>query len=421
MMLFHELHTMAAIFLSILLGGYLLETVALLLNIKSLRKPLPEPVAPLLDQDTWQKMQAYTQAKHRLELMESAVGTLAFLLFWFLGGFNQLNQIVTSWHLEPITTGVVYIGLLMVLSYGINLPFVLYGVFGVETRFGFNRTTLTTFLTDQIKVFLLAILLGGPFLAGVLALLSYAGSFAWIYGWLGATLFSLVLQMVVPRWILPLFNRFSPLADGEPRQAILAYAHSIHFPLANIFEIDGSRRSTKANAFISGFGKNRRIALFDTLIQKHTASELVAVLAHEIGHSRKKHIPKSLLLGIFHLGFLFFLLSTVLTWPGLYQGFFMEGTPIYAGLVFFGFLIGPVDLVFSLFLKKLSRRFEFEADRFAVETAPEPEALASALKTLAKENLTNLTPHPFYVMLHHSHPPLLERLAAIKKLLHTKH
>ena len=238
---------------------------------------------------------------------------------------------------------------------------------------------------------------------------------AWLYGGLGATVFSLLLQMVIPRWILPLFNRFSPLADGELRQAILAYANKINFPLADIFEMDGSRRSSKANAFVTGFGKNRRIALFDTLIQKHTVAELVAVLAHEIGHSRKKHIIKTLIMSVLHMGFFFFLLSFFLTWPGLYQGFFMESTPLHAGLVFFGILIGRIDLVFVVFLKKLSRRFEFEADRFAVATVAEPEALASALKTLAKENLSNLMPHPLYVILHHSHPPLLERLAALKK------
>lgn len=414
-MVFHEFNTMAAILLAILLASYLLATVALLLDIKNLRnKPLPEQIAALLDLDTWRQIQSYTGAKHRLELVESALGLLAFLLFWFWGGFNQLNLMVVSWHMGPIITGVAYIGILMLLSYLLNLPFVLYGVFSVEARFGFNRTTKLTFVTDQIKVFLLAIVLGGAFLAGVLALFNHASPLAWLYGWLGASVFSLVLQMVVPRWILPLFNRFSPLADGELRRAILAYADSIHFPVADIFEMDGSRRSTKANAFISGFGKNRRIALFDTLIQKHTVAELVAVLAHEIGHSRKKHVPKTLFFGILHLGFVFFLLSIFLTWPVLYQGFFMESTPIYAGLVFFGFLIGPLDLVFSLFLKKLARRFEFEADRFAVETAPQPEALASALKTLAKGNLANFTPHPLYVMLHHSHPPLLERLAAME-------
>ena len=216
---------------------------------------------------------------------------------------------------------------------------------------------------------------------------------------------------------MPLFNRFSPLPDGEARQAILAYAQSIDFPVGHIFEMDGSRRSSKANAFITGFGKNRRIALFDTLIQQHTIAELVAVLAHEIGHSRKRHIAKMLLLGMVHTGIIFYLLSFLLVWPGLYQGFFMEGMPIYAGLVFFGMVIGPLDLFIGLFFKKISRKFEYEADRFAIETAPEPAALISALKGLAKENLANLMPHPLYVTLHYSHPPLLERVVAMEARL----
>lgn len=406
---------MTLLFLAILLGGYILETVALLLDRKNLHKPVPESIASLWEPDTWQRMRAYTRAKHDLVLVGSAVGMVALLVFWFLGGFNKLDHVVASWHLGPIMGGMVYIGSLLLFSYMLALPFTLYGIFGVEAKFGFNRTSLSTFLADMFKVFVLSILLGGPLLAGVLVLFYHVGPMAWFYAWLGTTAFSLVLQLAVPRWILPLFNRFTPMEEGALRQAILSYTHSIHFPLTDVFEMDGSRRSSKANAFIIGFGKTRRIALFDTLIQNHTVPELVAVLAHEIGHSRKKHIPKFLILGILHTGLLFFLLSFSLTWPALYQGFFMENYSIHAGLVFFGLLIGPVSLVFDIFLKKLSRHFEFEADQFAVNTAPDPEALPSALKTLAKENLSNLTPHPFYVILHHSHPPLLERIVAMER------
>ena len=414
-MFMHELNTMTSFFLLLLLASYLVETVALLLDIKHLHQPMSAQLTSLMDQETWHKMQTYTQAKHQLDLLGSLVGLLALVLFWLLGGFNSLDIWVNRWQLGPISSGVLYIGTLMIFSYLLNLPFVLYGIFAIESRFGFNRATVAIFVTDQIKMLIISLLLGGPFLAAVLALFYHAGPLAWLYGWLGASLFSLLLQMIIPRWILPLFNRFSPLADGEVRQAILAYADSIQFPVADIFEMDGSRRSSKANAFLTGFGKNRRIALFDTLIQNHTVAELVAVLAHEIGHSKKKHIPKSVTIGLLHLGFLFFMLSFFLTWPALYHGFFMENSPIYAGLILFGILMGPLDLAFSLFIKKVSRRFEFEADRFAIETAPDGAALASALKTLAKGNLSNLTPHPFYVMLHHSHPPLLERLAAMEK------
>ena len=413
-MIFHDPNTMAILFLSILLASQLLETTALLFNMNHLQKPLPEPMGALLDAATWKLTQQYTQAKHRLELIESVVSLVALLFFWFWGGFNLLDHWVASWQYGSTLSGMFYIGILLVLSYILGVPFVVYGTFGVEARFGFNRTTWVTFVGDQIKMMVLAILLGGPFIAGILTLFDQVGPYVWLVGWLGASAFSLVLQMVIPRWIMPLFNRFSPLADGELRQAIFAYAETIHFPLANIFEMDGSRRSSKTNAFITGFGKNRRIALFDTLIQQHTVAELVAVLAHEVGHSRRRHILKMFILGTLHLGFFFFLLGFFLTWPNLYQGFFMDSASTHAGLVFFSILIGRVDLFFAILLKKLSRRFEFEADRFALETIPEPTALASALRTLAKENLANLMPHPLYVMLHHSHPPLLERLAALE-------
>ncbi len=408
-------NTTALLFAALLVSGYLLEGLALLLDSRHLRHPLPAPLNTWVEAETWQKTQIYTQARHRLAIVASTVDLLILLPFWFGGGFLALDRWITGWHWDTLATGVAYIGLLMVFSYAIHLPFTLYGTFGLEARFGFNRMTWKTFVADQIKMAILAILLGGPLLAGLLALFYQAGSLAWLYGWIGMTLFSLILQWVVPRWILPLFNRFSPLAEGEPRRAILAYAQSIDFPLAQLFEMDGSRRSSKANAFVTGFGKNRRIALFDTLIQQHTIPELVAVLAHEIGHARRRHMAKMLLLGILHTGILFMLLAVLLEWPGLYRGFFMEGMPLYAGLVFFGMVIGPIDLFVGLFFKRLSRHFEFEADRFAVETAPEPAALISALKTLARENLANLMPHPFYVLLHYSHPPLLERVAAMEE------
>ncbi|MEO5353218.1 MAG: M48 family metallopeptidase [Magnetococcus sp. XQGC-1] len=405
---------MAMLFLALLLGGHLLESLALLLDSRAVQRPLPPQLSAWVDGETWQKSQRYTQARHRLALLESSVQFAVLLLFWFAGGFLHWERLVASWHLGEVTTGVVYIGLLLLGSYGIGLPFAIYGTFGIEARFGFNRSSGKTFAADQLKMLLLATLLGGPLLAGILAIFYQAGPLAWLYGWLGTTLFSLLLQLVVPRWILPLFNRFTPLADGEAKEAILGYARAIDFPLAHIYEMDGSRRSSKANAFVSGFGKNRRIALFDTLLQQHTVPELVAVLAHEIGHSRKRHIPKMLLLGTLHTGILFLLLSLLLAWPGLYQGFFVEGMPLHAGLFFFGLVIGPIDLWVGLVFKWLSRRFEYEADRFALETAPEPTALISAMKSLAKENLANLMPHPLYVMLHHTHPPLRERVTAME-------
>jgi STE24 endopeptidase len=214
---------------------------------------------------------------------------------------------------------------------------------------------------------------------------------------------------------MPLFNKFKSLEDGGLRDAIFAYARSINFSLENIFIMDGSRRSSKSNAFFSGFGRHKRIVLFDTLIEKHGISELIAVLAHEMGHYKKKHVLQMTAMGIAQTGILFFLLSLFVSYPGLFDAFYMQQRSVYAGLIFFGMLYAPFGFFIGFFLQMLSRKNEFVADRFAVETTKESRALVDALKKLSAHNLSNLTPHPFYVWLNYSHPPVLERIEAIEQ------
>jgi STE24 endopeptidase len=235
-----------------------------------------------------------------------------------------------------------------------------------------------------------------------------------VYCWLALTVFSLGLQWLAPTWIMPLFNTFTPLEPGTLKDAILAYARTVRFAVEDVFVLDGSRRSRKSNAFFTGFGKHKRIALFDTLIASHTVPELVAVLAHEIGHYKMKHILRSTVLSILHMGVMLFFLSVFLHHEGLFQAFFVQQPSVYAGLVFFGMLYTPIELVLSIGMQIVSRRHEYEADRFAVDTFEEPAALAQALKKLSVHNLANLTPHPFYVFLHYSHPPMVQRLRAIQ-------
>ncbi|WP_130472877.1 M48 family metallopeptidase [Candidatus Magnetaquicoccus inordinatus] len=405
------------LFLLLILAAHLLEMLALLLDRQQLQKPLPAQLAAWVEQETWQKSQTYSRARQTLSFWSANYQLLILLFFWFAGGFAWLEQTVQQWNQPPWLTGVLYIAVLLFGSYLSSLPFDLYATFVQEARFGFNRTSLPTWLGDQLKMLLLALLLGGPLLAALLLLLHEAGPYAWIYGWGMMTTFSLLLQWILPRWILPLFNRFEPLPAGELRQAILDYAAAIHFPVGQIFSIDGSRRSSKANAFVTGFGKHRRIALYDTLIQQHTLPELLAVLAHEVGHARHWHLLKMLLLGTLHTGILFGLLALLLPWPGLYQGFFLESMPLHAGLLFFGLVIGPIDLFAGMLFKALSRHFEYQADHFAVSSAPEQGALITALRTLAKENLSNLMPHPLSVLLHYSHPPVGQRIAAMERSL----
>jgi STE24 endopeptidase len=315
-----------------------------------------------------------------------------------------------------VPTGVAYIGLLLLGKACVDLPFRLYATFGIEARFGFNKTTPATFAGDLLKGLGLAIVLGVPLLAGVLAFFSYTGPNAWFYCWMATTLVTLALQIVAPSWIMPLFNKFTPLEPGALRDAIFAYAASVRFPVDEVFVMDGSKRSNKSNAFFTGFGKHKRIALFDTLIERHTIPELVAVLAHEVGHYQKRHIVQRMVLSIVHMGLMWFLLSVFLHHPGLFQAFYVDQPSVYAGLVFFGLLYSPVELVLSIGLQIISRRHEYEADRYAAQTVEIPGAMQHALRKLAVHNLSNLTPHPFYVFLHYSHPPILQRLQALQRL-----
>jgi len=386
------------------------------LNLRALQDQLPDEFHDVYDAEAYKKSQAYTRTQTMFGFLTSTFGILVTLIFWFAGGFNYLDQIVRSWQLQPIFAGLAYMGILMFARSVLSLPFTLYSTFVIEEKFGFNKMTPKTFVTDLLKGLILAILLGAPLLAGVLAFFEYAGPQAWLYCWLATTLFTLFVQFIAPTWIMPLFNKFTPLEEGELRTAILNYAKSVNFPLKNLFVMDGSRRSTKSNAFFTGFGKNKRIALFDTLIEKHTVAELVSVLAHEIGHYKKKHILKGMVISIVHMGVMFYLLSLFISHTGLAAAFYMEQVSTYAGLIFFGMLYSPIELILSVFLHIFSRKNEFEADRYAAETTRDPAAMVDALKKLSLHNLSNLTPHPIYVFFNYSHPPVLQRIQAIKQV-----
>ena len=396
-----------------LLIEHAIGVIANLFNLKSLSTKPPPALEGVYQSEEYRKSQEYLRANARFDFVTSTFDLVVLLSFWFTGGFNYLDQAVRSWGFVPILHGLLYIGIL-VLGYSlIKLPFSIYRTFVIEERFGFNRTNPRTFALDRIKGLVLAASIGAPLLSGILALFEYAGYHAWIYCWIAVTLFSLILQYVAPTWIMPLFNKFTPLEPGELREAILNYSRSVGFPVKNVFVMDGSKRSSKSNAFFTGFGRNKRIALFDTLIKKHTVPELIAVLAHEIGHHKKKHILQGTIISILHTGVLFFVLSILLGSPGLYDAFYMEQQSIYSGILFFGLLYTPLEMVLSIMMHALSRRNEYEADRFAAETTQHPQHLVEALKKLHAGNLSNLMPHPFYVSLNYSHPPLLQRIRAI--------
>jgi len=410
------LNLYAAIILGTIIFSFLLDLITEILNLKALKDELPEEFVGTYDPEDYKKSQEYTRVQTKFGFVTSIFGLAVTLSFWFLGGFNFLDQIVRDWELNAIWTGLLYIGILTFSRSIISLPFSIYSTFIIEEKFGFNKTTPKTFILDILKGTLLGIVLGGPLLAGVLAFFEFAGPLAWLYCWGAVTLFTLFVQFIAPTWIMPLFNKFTPLEEGELRTAILKYADSVKFSLQNLFVMDGSKRSSKSNAFFTGFGKNKRIALFDTLIEKHTVPELVAVLAHEIGHYKKKHIIQSMIISILHTGAMFFLLSIFLTHSGLFDAFYMQNMSIYAGLIFFGMLFSPIEMILSIFMQIFSRKNEYEADKYAADTTGETVHMISALKKLSLHNLSNLTPHPFFVFLNYSHPPVLARIEALRKV-----
>ena len=404
----------SVIILATLAVDFILNLVADFYNLKSLNHGLPDEFREVYDEDTYDNSQRYTQVRTKFGVLSSAFNLVLLLVFWFAGGFNWLDAIVRSWELGVIWTGLVYIGILILARSILSLPFSLYSTFVIEERFGFNKTTLKTFVVDLLKGLGLGILLGGPLLAGILAFFTFIDHYAWLYAWGAVTAFTLVIQFIAPRWIMPIFNDFEPLEEGDLRRKIRDYAEKVNFALEGVYVMDGSKRSSKSNAFFTGFGKNKRIALYDTLIENHSDDELVAVLAHEIGHYKKKHILKNMALSIAQTGIMFFLLSVFLNSQGLYDAFFMDQMSIYAGLIFFGMLYAPIDMIVSMGMQVLSRKYEFEADAFA-STTFQQEPMVNALKKLSRDNLSNLTPHPFYVFLNYSHPPVLQRIKAIRK------
>jgi STE24 endopeptidase len=406
----------AIIILTALILGVVLELAGNLLNLKALKLKPPPTLEGIYNAKDYQKSQQYIRVKTPFSLLISGFRLFLIITFWFSGGFDWLDQVIGSWNFNPIANGVLYIGILLFSYYLLTLPFGIYSTFVIEERFGFNRTTPKTFSLDQIRGLFLALVLGLPLLSGILALFQYAGSYAWLYCWAAVILFFLVMQYLAPTLIMPLFNKFTPMEAGELKEAILRYASSVNFSIDNVFVMDGSKRSSKSNAFFTGFGQNKRIALFDTLIARHTIPEIIAILAHEIGHYKKKHVLKGIVISILHTGLVFFLLSILLSSPGLYQAFYVTNEPVYAGLIFFGLLYTPIEIIVSILILLFSRKSEYQADRFAAETTDDPDSLIMALRKLSATNLSNLTPHPLYVFLNYSHPPLLQRIRKIQDI-----
>jgi len=404
--------------LSVLLLGYLIELTVALLNLRSLSPVLPEEFIGVYDREQYARSQEYTGVNTRFSLTQSTVSLAVTVAFILAGGFNLIDGMARGFGFAPIPTGLLFTGMLALLAGLLNLPFSLYSTFVIEQRFGFNTTTVATYCKDLVKGILLGVALGGPLLAAILWFFETSGSRAWLYCWGAVVVFSLVVQFVAPVVIMPLFNTFTPLAEGELKEAITRYAAAQRFAVQGIYTMDGSKRSTRANAFFTGFGRFRRIVFFDTLMEKLAAGEIVAVLAHEMGHYKLRHIPVTMALSIAQMGIMFFILSRFLENQGLFAAFGMERVSIYASLVFFGFLYAPISTILAIGFNAFFRRNEYQADRFAVATdgaGSGGEHLISGLKRLSVSNLSNLTPHPLHVILNYSHPPVLARIEALRR------
>ena len=397
-----------------------LDFISSLLNLKALDPQLPDEFKGVYDEDKYAKSQQYTRVSARYGIITSTYSLTVLLVFWFVGGFGLLDEWLRSFGWSETITGLIFIGSLLIGNSLLSLPFQVYDTFVIEERFGFNKTTPKTFIIDQLKGFLLAVILGAPLLALIIWIFATVEN-AWLWAWLSFTGFQLLMTYLAPSVILPLFNKFEPMEDGELKSSIQEMAKKCDFPLTEIHVMDGSKRSTKSNAFFTGFGKHKKIALFDTLIENHSNDELLAVLAHEVGHFKKKHIIQRIVFSIIQTAVIFFLLGMVTNKESgfarsLFDAFGVTEISTYAGLVFFLLLFSPVSRLLSIVGNAISRKHEFEADAYAAEIQTTPAHLITGLKKLSADNLSNLTPHPFPVFLDYSHPPTLTRIKALKAL-----
>jgi len=397
-----------------LIGYYLLDSLAKILNLRSLRREVPSEFADIYDQFRYRRSQEYTKTNTRFELVQTTCSLTALLILWFSGGFESLDRWVRAFDFTSTIAGIVYVSLLCVAREAISLPFETYHTFVIEQRFGFNRTELKTFVLDRLKEWLLSGLLLCVFSYIVLGLFSFFGESAWIIAWASTAVLSSILIYLAPTLILPLFFKFSPLPEGALRDEVTALCARQQFPVRELLVIDGSRRSSKANAFFTGFGSNKRIALYDTLINNHPVPELLAVLAHEIGHFKRNHIAKHFIVGQLNLLLLFFVASLCVNRPEIFAAFGVTTPSVYVGLTLFFILIKPAAILIGVAANYWSRLHEFEADRFAAEAIGDPNPLIQALKRLSKDSLSNLTPHPLLVALHFTHPSVLARVLALR-------
>ncbi len=407
-------NTLLYIIVALIVLDYIFDRVMDYLNASRWSNKLPDELKGIYDEEKYRRSQEYNRVNMRFGIITSTLSFLLILGMLVFGVFGWLDGWVRSYTEHPVLMALLFFGVLGLVSDFLGTPFDVYGTFVIEEKFGFNRTTPKTYIFDKIKGWILALILGGGVLAVFVWFYNTAGNLFWLYAWIFASAFSLFMAMFYSTLIVPIFNKQTPLEEGELRKAIESFAQKAGFKLDNIFVIDGSKRSSKANAYFSGFGPKKRIVLFDTLIKEHTTEELVAVLAHEIGHYKKKHTLKGIFISVLNTGIMLYLLGLFINRPELSMALGAEEASFHMGILAFALLYAPVSLLLGILGNRISRKYEYEADAFAAGKY-NPEPLQEALKKLSVNHLSNLRPHPAYVYVHYSHPPLLKRLQFLEK------
>lgn len=394
---------------------FLLTQILDYLNFRYQKTAVPEELKEIYDEDKIRKSREYQQTNTRFGFVTSSFSFIIVLTVIISGLLGWLYNSLTGSIENTIWASLAFFGLLFFVSDILNIPFSLYHTFVIEEKFGFNKTTIKTYIADKIKGYFLTVIIGGLILWILLFLIDKLGSDFWIWFWVVISTFMIFINMFYTSLIVPMFNKLKPLEQGELKSSIEDYSAKVNFPLTNVFVIDGSKRSSKANAFFSGIGSKKKIILFDTLISNHTNEELVAVLAHEVGHFKKKHVIQTLVFSILQTGVNLFILSLLIFNPELSKALGAKALSIPLNLLAFTILFTPISHLIGLGMNILSRKNEYDADRYAAETF-NGNALQDALKKLSINNLSNPTPHPAYVFMNYSHPPLVERLRALKRV-----
>ncbi len=404
--------TLFTIIISIVVFNFLFSRLMEYLNARRYGNPVPTGLEDVYDEDEYRKSMDYKKVNYRFAILTGAFSFVLIMAMFFFDGFAYVDNLVRVITVQPVLVALLFFGLMMFASDLLTTPFAVYDTFVIEERFGFNKTTVKTFITDKLKSWMLGAIIGGAILAAIIWFYTLTGKNFWIFAWILVSSFTIFMYMFYSTLIVPLFNKQTALEDGDLRNAITEFSSRAGFKLDNIYVIDGSKRSTKANAYFTGMGSKKRIVLYDTLINDLEIDEIVSVLAHEIGHYKKKHTLTGLILSILQTGAMLFILSLFVGNPVLSEALGASVPSFHIGLVAFGILYSPLSMILGIGGNILSRKNEFQADRYAGEMH-KPEALVNALKGLSRKNLSNLTPHPAYVFFHYSHPPLYQRVKAL--------